>query len=122
MVMEFQLICILLIQVTKIGLAPPFTFMSMGEPKSFNLPTLKFMADEYEQQRRKQVIGMRSVADYGMGFVFFLIGVYFLTYAKLGLNIFPRKPSPVDYLIGILFVAYGAWRMYRGYKKNYFKE
>ena len=80
------------------------------------------MAGEYEQQRRKQVSTMRSVMDYGMGFVFFLIGVYFLTYAKLGLNIFPRKPSPVDYLIGVLFFAYGAWRMYRGYKKNYFKE
>jgi len=59
--------------------------------------------------------------DYVMGFLFFCIGVYFLTYQKLGINIFRRQPSPVDYLIGGLFVIYGAWRMYRGYKKNYFK-
>jgi hypothetical protein len=80
------------------------------------------MVEDYEKQRRRQVTTMRSVMDYGMGFLFFLIGLYFLTYAKLGLNIFPRRPSPVDYLIGVLFVAYGAWRIYRGYKKNYFED
>lgn len=80
------------------------------------------MPEEYEKQRRKEVSNMRSVMDYGMGLLFFLIGLYFLTYAKLGLNIFPRRPSPVDYLIGLLFVAYGVWRIYRGYKKDYFKE
>ena len=80
------------------------------------------MVEDYEKQRRRQVTNMRSIMDYVMGFLFFCIGVYFLTYKQLGINIFPRKPSPVDYLIGILFVIYGGWRMYRGYKKNYFKE
>lgn len=80
------------------------------------------MVDEYEKQRRRQVSNMRSIMDYVMGLVFFAIGLYFLTYAKLGINIFPRKPSPVDYFIGALFIVYGGWRIYRGYKKNYFVE
>ena len=65
---------------------------------------------------------MRSVMDYAMGILFFFIGVYFFTYQKLGVNAFPnRKPSPIDYFIGGLFVLYGSWRIYRGYKKNYFR-
>lgn len=80
------------------------------------------MVEEYEAQRRRQVRNMRSVMDYVMGALFFLIGVYFLTYRFLGVNVFNRQPSPIDYLIGGLFVVYGAWRIYRGYKKAYFRE
>lgn len=79
------------------------------------------MAEDYEQIKRKQVSNMRSIMDYVMGLLFFCIGLYFLTYRELGINIFRREPSSLDYLIGGLFVAYGTWRMYRGYKKNYFK-
>ena len=80
------------------------------------------MVEDYEKQRRKQVSNMRSIMDYVMGTLFFFIGVYFLTYKQFGINIFRREPSPVDYLIGSLFVVYGIWRVYRGYKKNYFRE
>lgn len=80
------------------------------------------MVEDYEKQRRRQVSNMRSIMDYVMGFLFFCIGVYFLTYKQLGINVFRRQPSSVDYLIGILFILYGGWRMYRGYKKNYFRE
>lgn len=79
------------------------------------------MIEEYEQKRQRQVSRMRSIMDYMMGFVFFLIGVYFLIYEKFGWNVFNRKPSPLDYFIGILFILYGGWRIYRGYKKDYFK-
>ena len=79
------------------------------------------MIDEYENQKRKQISLMRSILDYGMGAVFFLIGLYFLLYEVLDISIFPRKPSAMDKLIGILFIAYGSWRIYRGYKKNYFR-
>lgn len=79
------------------------------------------MMEEYENQKRKQVTLMRSILDYGMGAVFLLIGLYFLLYDILDINIFPKKPSALDKLIGVLFVAYGGWRIYRGYKKNYFR-
>lgn len=80
------------------------------------------MLEDFEQDRRKQVTRMRSIMDYIMGILFFLIGLYFLTYQVLGFSILDRKPSVLDYLIGGLFVIYGSWRIYRGYKKNYFRE
>jgi hypothetical protein len=79
------------------------------------------MIEEYENQKRKQVMGMRSILDYGMGALFLLVGLYFLLYEALDMNIFRSKPTGTDKLIGVLFVVYGSWRIYRGYKKNYFK-
>lgn len=79
------------------------------------------MIEEYEKQRRKQVAGMRSILDYGMGVLFVLVGAYFLLYEALDMNVFRSKPSVMDKAIGVLFIVYGAWRVYRGYKKNYFK-
>lgn len=79
------------------------------------------MLEEYDKERRKQIIIRRSIVDYGMGVVFFLIGLYFLLYEILDIGIFPGKPSYSDKIIGVFFLAYGCWRIYRGYKKNYFR-
>ncbi len=65
---------------------------------------------------------MRSTMDLVMGVLFMLIGVYFLVYDELGWNVFNREPSSIDYAIAFLFLLYGAWRVYRGYKKDYFRE
>jgi hypothetical protein len=78
------------------------------------------MIEEYEKNRKKQVGNMRSIMDYTMGIVFFCIGLYFLLYQQLNLNFLNREPSVLDYFIGGLFLLYGIWRFYRGYKKNYF--
>jgi len=59
--------------------------------------------------------------DYGMGIILVLIGSWFLVYEKMNINFFRREPSSIDYFIGGLFVLYGIWRIYRGYKKNYFR-
>lgn len=77
--------------------------------------------EDYELQRKKTGSRVRSIVDYVMGTVFVSSGIYFLTYEKFGINIFRREPSSIDYLIGGLFVVYGSWRIYRGYKKNYLK-
>lgn len=66
---------------------------------------------------------MRSLTDYVMGFIFFCLGIFFLTYQLFGIEeLMGRKPSFLDKIIGVMFVLYGGWRMYRGYKKNYFKR
>jgi threonine/homoserine/homoserine lactone efflux protein len=75
--------------------------------------------DQREQHRRK-ASGIRSVMDMIMGSLFSLIGLYFLTYKILNINVFRREPWPIlDAVIGVLFILYGVWRIYRGYKKNY---
>lgn len=78
------------------------------------------MIEEYEEGRKKQVNKMRSIMDYTMGIVFFVIGIYFLVYGRFGINFLNRPHSALDYIIGAVFVLYGAWRFYRGYRKNYF--
>jgi threonine/homoserine/homoserine lactone efflux protein len=79
------------------------------------------MLEEYQNEQRRQASRMRSIMDYTMGILLFLVGVYFLIYDKLGVNVFNRQPSPMDKLIGIVFILYGGWRIYRGYKKNYYR-
>jgi succinate-acetate transporter protein len=80
------------------------------------------MVEEYENKREKQVVQMRTITNYGMGIFFFCFGVFFLTYEYFDINLLGRKPSPLDKVIGVLFIVYGVWRLYRGYKKNYFKK
>ena len=79
------------------------------------------MNPDYEEQNRKRMSRMRSIMDYTMGILLLFIGLYFLSYEKMGVNVFNRTPSAIDYLIGGLFVIYGIWRIYRGYKKDYFR-
>lgn len=78
------------------------------------------MLEEYENNRRKQVSGIRSVMDYTMGIVFIAIGLYFLLSQTMGWQLMGRKGTALDYVIGVVFLVYGGWRVYRGYKKNYF--
>ncbi len=78
--------------------------------------------EDYERKRNRQVAGMKSMLDYVMGLIILLIGLFlfFRNMAELPLN----KRFPPDYLdkvFGTVCVVYGGWRIYRGYKKNYFK-
>jgi hypothetical protein len=80
------------------------------------------MFDEYEKKKRKQVSRMKSILDYGIGSVIFIFGVFFLIRDHFNLAVndsFP--PNAIDKIFGVICVVYGAWRIYRGYQKNYFR-
>lgn len=79
------------------------------------------MIEQYQENQRKKVSRMRSVMDYVMGFLILLIGLYFIFYEILHINVFNRQPSLLDKFIGGVFILYGIWRMYRGYKKEYYR-
>ena len=53
--------------------------------------------------------------DFSMGGLFIAIGIVLLVYQVGTLGEINRKG------LGILFILYGIWRIYRGYKKNYFR-
>jgi hypothetical protein len=79
------------------------------------------MIDEYERRKRKQVALMRSLLDYGMGIVILLIGVFFLFRSRFDMPINDNyPPGDIDTIFGVMCLIYGSWRIYRGYKKNYF--
>ena len=78
------------------------------------------MPEDYQEQHRKRVARIRSGMDYVMGALLFFIGVFFISYGFFDYKLLGREHDTLDYLIGGLFVLYGIWRIYRGYKKNYF--
>ena len=80
------------------------------------------MLEEYEKKRQKQVSSVRSLMDYAMGIVIFLLGIFFMFRDQFQMNFNERfPPNYMDKILGGIFILYGAWRIYRGYKKNYFK-
>ena len=79
------------------------------------------MLEEYERQKRKRLALRRSVMDYSIGVLIVLAGIFFIVRNKFKLDfnaIFP--PNEMDKIFGAICLIYGAWRIYRGYKKNYF--
>lgn len=77
------------------------------------------MTEDQEPDRRsKGYILRRSVMDYGMGVIIFCLGIFFLIAPRVGV-VFGIDDT-FRYLFGGLCILYGLFRVYRGYKKNYF--
>ena len=79
------------------------------------------MFEEYENKKKKQVSQMKSIMDYGMGILMILVGLFFLFHQALNINIGDSSSSLLEKFFGVMCLLYGGWRIYRGYKKNYFK-
>lgn len=79
------------------------------------------MFEDYEKRKKKQVSLMRSVLDYGMGLLILALGVFFFFRNTFDIP-FNEKfpPNEIDKIFGAVCLLYGSWRIYRGYKKNYF--
>lgn len=74
------------------------------------------MLEDFQEQQRKKTVRIRSFMDFTMGGLFIAIGIVLLIYQVGTLEQFNRKG------LGVLFILYGAWRIYRGYKKKYFND
>lgn len=80
------------------------------------------MIEDYEKKRKKQVSFMRSVFDYGIGTLILAVGVFLVIRDRFDLAFNERfVPNYMDKVFGAICILYGGWRIYRGYKKNYFK-
>jgi len=73
------------------------------------------MLEEFEEQQRKRTIRVRSIMDFTMGGLLVVAGTMLLLFKVGNLDDINRKG------LSILFILYGIWRIYRGYKKNYFR-
>ena len=77
------------------------------------------MASDFEDKRRKAYVNKRSLMDFGMGIIYAGVGGFFLLSELFGVQLeFP--PKPFSYIFGGLCLLYGAFRIYRGARKNYF--
>ena len=80
------------------------------------------MFDEYEKKKRRQVAQMKSLLDYGMGILILGAGVFFFFRNQFDISFNDRfPPNDIDKIFGGICIIYGSWRIYRGYKKNYFR-
>ena len=80
------------------------------------------MLEEYEKKKRRQIASMKSLMDYGIGVLILGAGFFFFFRNKFPIEMnenFP--PNEMDKIFGAICIVYGSWRIYRGYKKNYFK-
>ena len=84
-------------------------------------PEKQFMLEEYEKKKQKQISSMRSWLDYGRGIFFTALGVVLVFHDKLKIPIQKSISPNAVKALGVLFVLYGIWRIYRGFKKNYFQ-
>jgi hypothetical protein len=78
------------------------------------------MASDYDDKKMRAYSNRRAIMDYGMGILYFAGGTFLAMGKKLGFEM-EFLPEPYTYILGGLFLVYGIFRIYRGYKKNYFR-
>lgn len=76
--------------------------------------------EDYEDKKMKAYANRRSLMDYGMGILYIAAGAFVVFANRLGYEL-DFLPEPYSYAFGGLFLIYGIFRIYRGYKKNYFR-
>jgi len=80
--------------------------------------------EEFENtpdRKTKRFILMRSITDFGMGFIYLAVGIIILFAKQLNLSSGFARGTPAK-IFAILVIIYGSWRVYRGFKKNYLRE
>jgi hypothetical protein len=71
--------------------------------------------------KTKRYILMKSILDFGMGFLYIGVGIIIFFSKQLHFtNNFTE--STTGKIFAGLIIVYGAWRFYRGIKKDYFRE
>jgi uncharacterized membrane protein len=75
----------------------------------------------WEDQKRKRQAFFRSLYDYIMGVLWLGLGLFFLFNKKLGIDWMKSDPV-IDTLFGGVGIAYGLFRLYRGYQRSHFKK
>jgi len=77
------------------------------------------MENEAPDRRKRSYALRRAIMDYGIGFIIMGFGVFLLIAPKLGFSFSIDNLN--RYLFSGLCLLYGAFRAYRGSRKDYFK-
>lgn len=82
--------------------------------------------EEFEKdtlsEREKGIIRMRSITNYGMGVFLILLGFFFIIPLRSTTAIVSQYDPVLIKFFAVICFLYGAFRIYRGYKKNYFRN
>ena len=82
--------------------------------------------EEFEKEelndRDKNYLRMRSIMDYGMGLLWMAMGVFMIFIKRFNADLAERYGDNTFKAFGGVCIIYGLFRIYRGYKKNYFRD
>lgn len=80
--------------------------------------------EEFEREqlseRDKGIIRMRSITNYGMGVFMIIAGCFFMFPIKQTQGFINQYDPVLIKIFAVVCWLYGAFRVYRGYQKNYF--
>ena len=80
--------------------------------------------EEFENtpdKKTRRYLMMRSITDYGMGAIYLGIGVLIFFAKEFKFNNDFALTTPAK-AFAVLAAIYGLFRIYRGYKKQYYKK
>ena len=82
--------------------------------------------EEFEKEpltnRQKNYLRMRSLMDYGMGLLWASMGIFLIFIKQFNTGLEARFDDPAMKVFGGICLVYGGFRIFRGYKKNYYTE
>ncbi|MFM6925471.1 MAG: hypothetical protein ACKOU7_08215 [Ferruginibacter sp.] len=77
---------------------------------------------EEPNERDKSYLRMRSIMDYGMGVLWMAMGVFMIFIKKFNAELAEKYDDNTFKIFGAVCIIYGLFRIYRGYKKQYFRD
>jgi len=77
------------------------------------------MENEFKEKRTKSYASMRSIVDFTMGFLYLAAAAFLFFAERFGFEMLNFDPM-FRYIFGGICALYGGWRIYRGFKKDYF--
>jgi hypothetical protein len=77
---------------------------------------------EQPSERDKSYLRMRSIMDYGMGLLWMAMGVFMIFIKKFNADLAEKYDADTFKVFGAVCIIYGLFRIYRGYKKQYFRD
>jgi len=77
------------------------------------------MENEARDKRTKSYSTTRSLLDYTMGLLYLGGGVFLIFAESFGFEM-QSFDKTFRYIFGGLCILYGSWRIFRGFKKDYF--
>ncbi len=82
--------------------------------------------EEFEKEepteREKSYLRMRSIMDFGMGLLWMAMGVFMIFIKKFNAELAEKYDESTFKVFAAVCIIYGLFRVYRGYKKKYFRD
>lgn len=88
----------------------------------FKRMALEEFENEPLNEREKAIIRMRSITNYVMGVFLIGAGCFFMFPVPATRSYINQYDPVIIKIFALVCMLYGSFRIYRGYKKNYFKN